>query len=82
MGGTRPTSKARGLRRPAETDLGFSWGIGNSLLLAIAITVLGLGYVALSRGSTTLAPVLLVMGYCVLVPASLLLRGRNQGTGE
>jgi hypothetical protein len=38
--------------------------------------------VALSRGSTTLAPVLLVLGYCVLVPASLLLRGRNHGTGE
>ena len=52
------------------------------LLLGLALAVLGAGYVALSRGSTTLAPVLLVVGYCVLVPASLLLRGRSQGSGE
>ena len=69
-------------RRPAETDLGFAWGLQNSLLLGIALAVLGFGYVALSRGSTTLAPVMLVLGYCVLVPASLLLRGSNEGSGE
>jgi hypothetical protein len=69
-------------RRPAETDLGFTWGLQNSLLLGIALAVLGIGYVALSRGSTTLSPVLLVLGYCVLVPASLLLRERKEGSGE
>jgi len=62
--------------------LGFTWGLQNSLLLGIALLVLGFGYVELSRGSTTLAPVLLVLGYCVLVPASLLLRGRVEGSGE
>jgi len=82
MSGTRPTSRARAPRRPAETDLGFTWGALNSLLLGVSLAVLVAGYVALSRGSTTLAPVLLVLGYCVLVPASLLLRGRDQGTGE
>ena len=82
MGNPRTTTRARGARRPAETDLGFSWGLQNSLLLGVALAVLGVGYVALSRGSTTLAPVMLVLGYCVLVPASLLLRGRNQDSGE
>ena len=82
MSGSRPTTRARATRRPVETDLGFSWGVINNLLLGVAVAVLGAGYVALSRGSTTLAPVLLVLGYCVLVPASLLLRGRNHGTGE
>ena len=82
MSGTRPTYKARAPRRPAETDLGFAWGAMNSLLLGVSLAVLVGGYVALSRGSTTLAPVMLVLGYCVLVPASLLLRKRDQGTGE
>jgi hypothetical protein len=82
MSGPRPTMRARTPRRPVESDLGFSWGPANSLLLGLALAVLGAGYVALSRGSTTLAPVLLVVGYCVLVPASLLLRGRGQGSGE
>ena len=83
MGSPRTTTRSRIPRRPAETDLGFSWGLLNSLLLGIALCVLGIGYVALSRGSTTLAPALLVLGYCVLVPASLLLRGRRvEGSGE
>jgi hypothetical protein len=46
------------------------------------MAVLVMGYLALSRGSITLAPVLLVLGYCVFIPASLVLRGRNQGPGE
>jgi hypothetical protein len=82
MGSPRTTSRTRVPRRPAETDLGFTWGLQNSLLLGIALAVLGIGYVALSRGSTTLSPVLLVLGYCVLVPASLLLRERKEGSGE
>ena len=82
MSGTRPTYKARAPRRPAEADLGFTWWLKNSLLLGFALAVLVAGYVALSRGSTTLAPVMLVVGYCVLVPVSLLLRGRERGTGE
>ena len=66
----------------AEADLGFSWGPLNSFLLGLGVAALIAGYVALSRGSITLAPVLLVLGYCGLIPASLLLRGRNQGPGE
>ena len=76
------TTRPRSLRKPAEADLGFTWGPANSLLLGLALASLLAGYVVLSKGSTTLAPVLLVTGYCVLMPASLLYRGRNQGSGE
>ena len=76
-------SKVKGPRKPlGGTDLGFSWGLWNNLLLGLGILVLAMGYVALSRGSTTLAPVLLVAGYCVLIPASLLIRPRNRASGE
>lgn len=79
----KPTiARPRSLRKPQETDLGFAWGVPNTVLLGLAMVALVAGYLALSRGSTTLAPVLLVTGYCVLVPASLLIRGRNQGPGE
>jgi hypothetical protein len=82
MAVTKSSSKVRGVRRPAEADLGFRWGLWNSLLLGLGVIVLAMGYLALSRGSITLAPVLLVLGYCVIIPASLVLRGRNQGSGE
>jgi hypothetical protein len=40
------------------------WGIAAAALLA--------GYVDLWRGGVTLAPLLLVVGYCVLVPIAIL----------
>jgi len=40
------------------------WGLA---LLAIAA-----GYADLARGGETIAPVLLVVGYCVLVPLAIL----------
>ena len=39
---------------------------------ALAAAVLLLGYVDLARGGVVLAPVLLVMGYLLLVPLALL----------
>jgi hypothetical protein len=63
-------------------DLGFDWGTLNSLLLALGVAIIATGYVILSRGSVTLAPILLVLGYCVLIPASLLIRGRKSASGE
>ena len=82
MNAVKVTVKPRSARKPAESDLGFSWGMVNTLLLMLGLAVLAAGYWVLSRGSITLAPVLLVLGYCGLVPASLLVRGRTQGSGE
>jgi hypothetical protein len=40
------------------------WGLAALSLVA--------GYVDLARGGETLAPILLVLGYCVLVPLAIL----------
>lgn len=65
-----------------EADLGFRWGPLNTVLLAVGVALLVAGYLSLSRGSITMAPVLLVTGYCVFIPASLLVRGGGSATGE
>ena len=39
---------------------------------AIAFVVLLAGYADLVRGGQTLAPILLVLGYCILVPIAIL----------
>jgi hypothetical protein len=75
-------TRSRALRKPVEADLGFAWGRLNSLLLGLGVTSLIVGYVLLARGSITLAPVLLVAGYCGFIPTSLVLRRRSEGTGE
>jgi len=79
----KPVVKSRSQRKAvSESDLGFNWGLWNTLLLGLALLVLVAGYISLSKGSITLAPVLLVLGYVVLIPASLLIRSRNQNSGE
>jgi len=83
MNAVKPAARrSRVPRRPVETDLGFAWGMTNSLLLGLGVATLVAGYVALAGGSTTLAPILLVVGYCGLIPASLLWRGRGGESGE
>ena len=78
---TRPKSLKARMGAP-EADLGFSWGRQNTALLTLGVAVLVGGYMSLSKGSLTLAPVLLVIGYCVLIPASLLVRGGGSSEGE
>lgn len=39
---------------------------------ALAIVCLAAGYADLLRGGVTIAPILLVLGYCVLIPLAIL----------
>lgn len=78
---TKPKSLRNRMQLP-EVDLGFRWGLTNSVLLLAGVALLVAGYLSLSRGSITMAPVLLVTGYCVFIPASLLVRGGERASGE
>ncbi len=49
------------------------FGSKNYALLAAAAVSLAAGYWLLSKGSTTAAPILLVLGYCVFFPVGLAL---------
>jgi hypothetical protein len=58
-------------RVPSSARLRF--GPRNLVLLAAALAALVVGYVLLAGGSTAVAPLLLVLGYCVLFPLGLAL---------
>jgi hypothetical protein len=77
---TRP--KSLKVKLQAEVDLGFRWGLFNSLCLGTGILLLVVGYMSLSKGSITLAPLLLVIGYCGFIPGSFLVRGGGSEPGE
>ena len=51
----------------------------NYWLFLVGIILVVMGFVVLSQGSLTLAPVLLVLGYLVVLPLSILVRGKKQG---
>jgi len=47
------------------------WENTNSIIFAAGILAIIMGYIFLARESLTLAPILLVLGYAVLIPISL-----------
>lgn len=65
-----------GRRTPEEGFRPAGLGPLNLVLLGAALVCLVVGYVLLDRGSITAAPVLLVLGYAVLIPAGLLIGSR------
>ena len=46
----------------------------NWMLFGIALLVIIVGYIFLANGSITIAPLLLVAGYCVLIPWAIMAR--------
>ena len=46
----------------------------NWILFGVALAVIVLGFILLRSGSITLAPILLVAGYCVLIPWAIMAR--------
>ena len=53
------------------------FGLRNYLIFILALVIIVIGYVSLGHGSITLAPVLLVIGYCVLIPVAIMIKGRT-----
>jgi len=66
-------------KKSAEVHEEDKWPFGskNYILFAVAMVVIIIGFVTLGQGSMTLAPVLLILGYCVLVPAALIVRDKK-----
>ena len=57
-------AEAESTQAPSRSRALIIWGV--TLLVLIA------GYADLARGGETIAPILLVIGYCVLVPVAIL----------
>ena len=54
----------------------------NYYIFLAGLAAIVIGYIALSQGSITLAPILLVLGYCVIVPIAILYRDRDNSRPE
>ena len=66
-----PTSVTKSSAEPREGAVRFS--LLNWLLLAAGLVSVVLGFVTLSAGSTVAAPLLLVLGYVILIPLGIIL---------
>ena len=68
----RRARKAEG-RKPAErSEVELPFTRKNYILFGLAAVTIIAGYLSLSSGSITLAPILLLLGYLVLIPLGIL----------
>ena len=63
-----------------------SWSFGkiNYQLFGIGLMIIILGYILMATGKTEsvqsikIAPLILIVGYCVLIPAAILVKSKNK----
>ena len=76
---------------PKSTNSLFeSWSLSkiNYILFGIGLTLIILGYILMGKGevysfqSLTLAPIMLFIGYIIVLPASLIYRDKNSLEAE
>ncbi len=64
--------QARAPKKPERPQIAL--GRKNYIILAVGLAMIVAGFISLSGGSITLAPLLLVLGYCAVIPLGLLLK--------
>jgi hypothetical protein len=70
--------------KKGKRDVIFPFERENYIILGVGLLVIVLGYIALSGNSVegfmplTVAPILLVLGYCVIIPIGILYRKKEK----
>ena len=73
-------------RNTDNKTLFHSWSFGkiNYQLFGIGLLVIAIGYIIMATGETDsyqsvkLAPLILILGYCVLIPAAILIKPKDK----
>lgn len=73
-------AKKTAVAEPArsKSSMKLPFGKKNMMLFGAGLLSVILGFVTLASGSETLAPILLVLGYCVLIPVSIILKDKGK----
>jgi len=83
-GSFKDSKMAKAKRSTQSLQLPFTKS--NYQIFAVGILIIILGYIALAQGpaesfwSLTLAPILLVIGYCVVIPFAILYQKKNNSS--
>ncbi|HLQ66314.1 MAG TPA: hypothetical protein VK123_03675 [Candidatus Limnocylindrales bacterium] len=68
----RKARKVEGRRQVERPEVELPFSRKNYIIFGLAAITVVAGYIALSKGSITLAPILLLLGYLVLIPWGIL----------
>jgi hypothetical protein len=68
------TIKQKEQLKPLQREEVLTFGKKNYSVFAAALVSIIVGFLLLSKGSITAAPILLVLGYVILVPLSIIIK--------
>ncbi len=75
-------AKPGGRKATSAKKEAFAFTRSNYWMLFIGLVVIVIGFITLRMGSITLAPILLVLGYCVIIPIGILLRPKKESQAQ
>ena len=78
MAQKRKKAPTASTRSAGEADIGLPFGKANMVLFAFGLLSVILGFITLASGSETLAPILLVLGYCVIIPVAIIWKDKGK----
>jgi amino acid permease len=84
----KPVSKQKKIFQKPKKEQPFPLERENFIIIGIGILLLVIGYIFMSQNSvdgflpTVVAPILLVLGYCVVIPYGILKRSRKKAEGK
>jgi hypothetical protein len=73
-----PAKKAK----KAAATVGIEFGKRNYIILGIGLLLIIVGFLFLAGGDITISPILLVVGYCVVIPLGILFPKDKESTGQ
>lgn len=68
---TRATARTSAVAA-ADTESSLRFSVANLAIMAAGLAAIVVGYMLLASGSTVAAPLLLVLGYAVLIPLGII----------
>ena len=80
----KPIRRDAAKRRRSGDQIPFPLGRENFLLIGLGLLIIATGYLALMEGSVegflplVAAPILLIIGYCVIIPIGILYKRKTQ----
>ncbi len=61
-----------------KAETGPIFGKRNYILFAAGLLVIIAGFIFLGTGDTVFAPILLVLGYCVIIPVAIIIKDKKK----
>ncbi|MGH2576087.1 MAG: DUF3098 domain-containing protein, partial [Ignavibacteria bacterium] len=79
----KPVTKSKKVQSKQKKEISFPFEKDNFIIIGVGIALIVIGYILMAENSvdgflpTVISPILLVLGYCVIIPYGILKRAKK-----